>query len=116
MDEWGCTFVNIQAGVIGEVKEPLVLDWRTDLRKIHIPVERLAAFAGKITFWGEIDRQHLLCRGTIADIDAAVRQVHRHLWRKGGCFAQTEFGGAVKPENVRLVFATWEKLTNANAA
>ena len=42
--------------------------------------------------------------------------VHRHLWRKGGCFAQTEFGGAVKPENVRQVFATWEKLTNVDAA
>ncbi len=79
-------------------------------------IDRLAAFAGKITFWGEIDRQHLLCRGSLADIDAAVRNVHRHLWRKGGCFAQTEFGGAVKPENVRQVFATWEKLTNVDAA
>ncbi|MDW8343242.1 MAG: uroporphyrinogen decarboxylase family protein [Verrucomicrobiae bacterium] len=79
-------------------------------------VERLAPWAGKITFWGEIDRQYLLCRGTRDEIAAAVRSVHRHLWRNGGCFAQTEFGGAVKPENVRQVFATWDELTNANAA
>lgn len=74
-------------------------------------LETLAPWAGRITFWGEIDRQHLLPEGTPADIDAAVRDVHRLLWRDGGCIAQCEFGPAARPENVRQVFASWETLT-----
>ena len=75
--------------------------------------ENLAPFAGKITFWGEIDRQHLLPDGTPADNEAAVRRVHQHLWRNGGCIAQCEFGPAARPENVRAVFAAWDKLAPA---
>ena len=70
-------------------------------------VETLAPFAGKITFWGEIDRQHLLPNATTDEIDRAVRQVHANLWRNGGCIAQCEFGPAARPENVRQVFASW---------
>ena len=266
-DEWGCTFINIQRGVIGEVKEPLVRDWASDRRRIHVPrewltvdrdavnrdcaatskftfcaacprpfeqlqflrgsedlyldlaelprellefmrelhsfycevletwartdvdalrfmddwgsqrslliapalwrqlfkpmyrdyvqiahqhgkklfmhsdghitaiypdlveigmdavnsqlfcmgPETLAPFAGKITFWGEIDRQHLLPDGTPADNEAAVRRVHQHLWRNGGCIAQCEFGPAARPENVRAVFSAWDKLAPAKA-
>ena len=262
-DEWGCTFVNIQAGVIGEVKEPLIRDWATDAARVHIPrewltldgdainrdcaatdlytlsgccprpfeqlqflrgtanlymdlidrtpallafmrtmhhfycevlaawaqtdvdalhfmddwgsqrgllvspalwrevfkpmyrdyaqiahaagkklfmhsdghilaiypdlieigidavnsqifcmgVEKLAPFAGKITFWGEIDRQHLLAFATPDEVEDAVRAVHAHLWRDGGCIAQCEFGAGAKPENVRRVFAAWERVT-----
>lgn len=265
-DDWGCTFVNIQAGVIGEVKDPLVQDWAADRRKIHIPrewlsitpeainrdcaasdkfilggpcprpfeqlqfirgtadfymdlidppralreflqamhhfytelllvwsktdidalrfmddwgaqqnlliapalwreyfkpmyrdyvqiahgagkkifmhsdghilsiypdlveigidavnsqlfcmgIENLKPFAGKITFWGEIDRQHLLPFGTTADIDQAVKQVYSQLWSNGGCFAQCEFGAGAKPENVRQVYQTWDQLFHQN--
>ena len=261
-DEWGCTFTNIQRGVIGEVKEPLIRDWATDLARVHVPrewltldrdavnrdcaatdkftfcsscprpfeqlqflrgsedtyldladppaemraflaemhafycelftlwcktdvdglrfmddwgsqralliapavwreifkpfyrdyaqiahshgkklfmhsdghiaavypdlveigidavnsqlfcmgVENLVPFAGKITFWGEIDRQHLLPDGTTDDIDRAVRSVHANLWRSGGCIAQCEFGPAARPENVRQVFASWNSV------
>jgi hypothetical protein len=73
--------------------------------------ETLAAHAGHITFWGEIDRQHLLPEGTPADITSAVRTVHHQLWRNGGCIAQCEFGPAARPENVRAVFAAWNELT-----
>ena len=73
--------------------------------------ETLAPHAGRITFWGEIDRQHLLSHGTPADIAGAVRDVHRHLWRNGGCIAQCEFGAAARLENVRTVFAAWNDLT-----
>jgi len=43
VDPWGCRFQNIQAGVIGEVKEPLVRDddW-LDADKVHIPEEWLS--------------------------------------------------------------------------
>ena len=73
--------------------------------------ETLAPHAGQITFWGEIDRQHLLPHGTPLDIQQAVGEVHRHLWRDGGCIAQCEFGAGARPENVRAVFATWNELT-----
>lgn len=74
-------------------------------------VPNVAPLAGKITFWGEIDRQDLLPNGTRDDIERAVADVHAHLWRNGGCFAQCEFGASARPENVRRVFETWERLT-----
>jgi hypothetical protein len=74
-------------------------------------VENLAPFAGQITFWGEIDRQHMLPTGTTDDIDHAVRSVHAHLWKQGGCFAQCEFGAGAKPENVRQVYKSWDAIT-----
>ena len=72
---------------------------------------KLSPFAGKITFWGEIDRQHLLPDGTPDDIDRAVRLVHDSLWHYGGCIAQCEFGAGAKPENVRQVFESWDVVT-----
>ncbi|HEY3412098.1 MAG TPA: uroporphyrinogen decarboxylase family protein [Armatimonadota bacterium] len=74
-------------------------------------VETLRPFAGRITFWGEIDRQHLLPHGTAADIDRAVRSVHNALWADGGCIAQCEFTAGSRPENVRQVFASWDAVT-----
>lgn len=51
MDEWGCRFVNIQRGIIGEVKEPLVAiedeDW-DDLSHIHLPRELLTFDSAKV--------------------------------------------------------------------
>ncbi len=73
----------------------------------------LEPFAGRITFWGEIDRQDLLPNGTLDDIEAAVTDVHRRLWRDGGCIAQCEFGAGARPENVRRVYETWDRLTSA---
>ena len=73
-------------------------------------LEALAPYAGQITFWGEIDRQHLLSVGSPAEVDQAVRAVHRQLWRNGGCIAQCEFGPGGKPENVRQVFQTWNEV------
>lgn len=76
-------------------------------------VRKLKPFAGKITFWGEMDRQHLLPSGTVGEIDAAVKEVHRHLWKNGGCIAQCEFGPAARPENVRQVFKSWREAIRA---
>ncbi|MCX7018779.1 MAG: uroporphyrinogen decarboxylase family protein [bacterium] len=74
-------------------------------------LENLEPFAGKIAWWGEIDRQHLLPEASPAEIDAAVREVHRRLWRNGGCIAQCEFGAGARPENVRQTFASWDAVT-----
>lgn len=40
-DEWGCEFVNIQEGAIGEVKRPLIQDWESDGALIRFPEEWL---------------------------------------------------------------------------
>lgn len=75
-----------------------------------IGLEHLEQFKGKITFWGEIDRQHLLPEGSPEEIQKAVRDVHAHLWADGGCIAQCEFGPGAKPENVYQVFKTWDSM------
>jgi uroporphyrinogen decarboxylase len=71
-------------------------------------VEKLGEnFKGQITFWGEIDRQHLLPNGSKEDIVKAVNQVKDALYADGGVIAQCEFGPGAKPENINSVFQTW---------
>jgi hypothetical protein len=67
-------------------------------------------FAGRITFWGEMDRQHLLPFGTIEDVRRAVREAWQNLNANGGVIAQCEFGPGAKPENVFEVFRTWNEI------
>src|SRR5699024_387313 len=63
-------------------------------------VDKLKQFKGKITFWGEIDRQHLIPEGTPEQIENAVKSVYENLWDNGGCIAQCEFGPGANPDNV----------------
>ena len=65
---------------------------------------------GKVTFWGEIDRQQLLPYGSRQEIENAVSEVWRELYAEGGVIAQCEFGLGAKPENVYAVFETWNSL------
>ncbi len=65
---------------------------------------------GKITFWGEIDRQDLLPRGSREEIEQAVRVVFEELYENGGVIAQCEFGLEAKPENVLAVFDSWNRI------
>jgi hypothetical protein len=67
-------------------------------------------FAGRITFWGEVDRQRLLPYGSPADVAATVRVAKEALFRNGGVIAQCEFGIGARPENVAAVFETWDGL------
>ncbi len=69
-------------------------------------------FKGKITVWGEIDRQHLLAHGTAAEIEAAVQSVWHHLYAPGGVIAQCEFGLEAHPDSIRAVFAAWDELSS----
>ncbi|MGI5893788.1 MAG: uroporphyrinogen decarboxylase family protein [Candidatus Merdivicinus sp.] len=75
-----------------------------------IGVDNLAQYRGKITFWGEIDRQNLIPRGTPAEIDAAVQKVYDTLWQDGGCIAQCEFGAGANPDNVHRIYEKWSSL------
>jgi uroporphyrinogen-III decarboxylase len=68
------------------------------------------SFGGKITFWGEMDRQHLLANGTINDIQNAVQHVYSHCYKNGGVIAQCEFGPGAKPENVHALYEAWDKI------
>ncbi|NLG41736.1 MAG: methyltransferase [Phycisphaerae bacterium] len=61
-------------------------------------------FRGRITFWGELDRQHLLPHGTRAEVIAAVRKMKAALYQNGGLIAQCEFGPGAQPDNVAAVF------------
>lgn len=67
---------------------------------------------GKITFWGEIDRQHILTTPDLSRVRRSVRTVARHLHHPaGGIIAQFEFGPGVLPENAKAVFAEWERIS-----
>lgn len=74
-------------------------------------MEDLKQYKGKITFWGEIDRQNLLPNGTTQDIRNAVKNVYDNLWDNGGCIAQCEFGAGANPDNVYTVYKTWDELS-----
>lgn len=65
-------------------------------------------FRGKITFWGEIDRQRVLPFGTVDDVRSAVRRVRRAFDDgSGGVIAQCEWGLRDPFENVAAVFEEW---------
>ena len=68
----------------------------------------LKQYRGKITFWGEVDRQHLLVFGTPDEVRAGVDKLMDNLWQDGGVIAQLEFGPAAKPENVRAAMEQWK--------
>lgn len=77
-------------------------------------IDNLEQFKGKITFWGEIDRQGLLPSGSQEDIENAVRTVKDKLWMNGGCIAQCEFGAGANPKNVYKVFEAWDNIFAQN--
>ena len=72
-------------------------------------VENLARdFAGKITFWGELDRQGFLPNGTPEDIYNAAALMKKLLFvNGGGLIGQGEIGIDVPLENARAMFECW---------
>jgi uroporphyrinogen decarboxylase len=67
-------------------------------------------FRGRITFWGEIDRQKILPLGTKEDIENSVTRVFKNLYSDGGVIGQCEFGPAARPENIFNVFEAWNNV------
>lgn len=74
-------------------------------------IERLAErHKGKITFWGEIDRQSILPHGTPDEVRAAVRRVRAALDDgRGGVIALCEWGTSDPAGNVEAVFDEWSR-------
>jgi len=69
-------------------------------------------FKGKLTFWGEIDRQHILPNATTDEVAQAVWLIKSSLYHHGGVIAQCEFGPGAKPENIYAVFKSWDNVIN----
>src|SRR5512134_2226885 len=46
VDEWGCRFTNVCAGIIGEVKEPLIGSYESDLGRLRPPDEYIGMVDG----------------------------------------------------------------------
>lgn len=72
-------------------------------------IEKLTEkYKGKITFWGELDRQKLLPFGSPDEIIEAVYRVRRALEDgRGGVIAQCEWGKNNPVENIEAVFRAW---------
>ncbi len=65
-------------------------------------------YKGRITFWGEIDRQRVLPFGLPEDVRAAVRRVRAALDDgAGGVIAQCEWGKDNPRANIEAVFDAW---------
>ena len=70
-------------------------------------------YAGKVAFWGEIDRQTVLPFGTVDEVRRAVRRVAGALMpggRRTGVIAQCEWGKRDPRENVEAVYEEWERV------
>lgn len=66
---------------------------------------------GRLTFWGEIDRQHILCSTNTQDAVDAVEKVKKNLYNpSGGVIAQFEFGPGTNPEIATAIFEAWDKV------
>ncbi len=72
-------------------------------------IEKLGElYQGKLTWWGEIDRQWVLPFGTPVQAREAVRRVRRALDKgQGGVIAECEWGMDTPAENVEAVFEAW---------
>ncbi len=73
-------------------------------------IEKIAkTYKGKLTFWGELDRQKILPFGTPDDVRQAVRRVRSALDDGiGGVIAQMEWGLKVPKQNILAAFEAWE--------
>ncbi len=77
-----------------------------------MPIEDLGKkFKGRITFWGEMDRQNLLPFGAESQIRQAVRRIYNNLSANGGgVIAQFEYGLETKFQNAQATFDEWNKV------
>jgi uroporphyrinogen decarboxylase len=64
---------------------------------------------GRIVFWGEIDRQHVLTAADPEEGRRAVRKVADALYDpSGGVIAQFELGAGANPAVARAIYEEWE--------
>ena len=75
-------------------------------------MEKISKIAkGKLTFWGEIDRQHVLPNPDTNKTIEAVNKVAKYLYDpSGGIIAQFEFSPGLYPPNATAVYEQWNKI------
>lgn len=75
--------------------------------------DHLKQWKGRITFWGEIDRQHVMVSSDPAVIHAAVQRVADALYDpRGGIIAQFELGPGCHPDAGMAAFDAWRDIEN----
>jgi len=99
-------------GCISEIYEDLV-EIGVDAVNSQLFTMDLADLArrvkGRITFWGEIDRQHVLPADDPRVARDAVREVAKYLYDPaGGIIAQFELGPAARPANAFAIYEEWD--------
>lgn len=99
-------------GNISEIYEDLV-EIGVDAINSQLFVMDMADLArrvkGKITFWGEIDRQHVMPSRDPEVVRQAVREVAKHLYDPaGGIIVQFELGPSANPANAFIIHEEWE--------
>ncbi|HTP02938.1 MAG TPA: uroporphyrinogen decarboxylase family protein [Anaerolineales bacterium] len=73
-------------------------------------LNELAQYKGRVTFWGEMDRQHILPFGTPAHVKDSVKRVRQLLDDgTGGVIAQCEWGKGNPTTNIRAVYEAWQE-------
>jgi len=73
-------------------------------------LEALQPFAGKITFWGELDRQQMLPYGTPDTLHHAAQQMARTFWRNGGLIGEAEADHLAPLPNIEAALSVWGKV------
>jgi hypothetical protein len=72
-------------------------------------LERVAK--GRITFWGEIDRQRVLTSTDERTVRDAVGKVAKHFYDpRGGAIIQFEMGAGFHGPNALVIFDEWERI------
>ncbi len=64
---------------------------------------------GKITLWGELDRQKVMPYGTPQDVQALIDGMKEHLYADGGLIGQSEPGPDTPFENIEVALKGWNK-------
>ncbi|MHB9132981.1 MAG: uroporphyrinogen decarboxylase family protein [Armatimonadota bacterium] len=72
-------------------------------------LDTLQPYVGKITFWGELDRQHTVPQGTPEDIKHAQRQMVETLYRDGGLIGQCEADNLASLDNIEAALGGWDE-------
>lgn len=72
-------------------------------------------YAGRITFWGQMDRQHMLCFGTTDNARQHARDFYRQLKSPegGNVVCQMHIEPTARPENVEAVLSEFELMPEA---
>ena len=104
-------------GYIQEIYEDLVeigVD-AVNSQLFCMDIEAIARrWKGRITFWGELDRQRILPFGTVRDVRAAVGRVRRALEdASGGVIAHFTWGKGDPFENALAVYRAWDEPLDA---